>query len=78
LPSYSAKIAMMTSVTFPNVAFNSPPTAIYSGRLGYIVKVVAWIRRLNLTVFIFFITSRPCVKRNLPATLTYINIAERY
>lgn len=78
LPSYSAKIAMMTSVTFPNVAFNSPPTAIYSGRLGYNVKVVAWIRRLNLTVFIFFITSRPCVKRNLPATLTYINIAERY
>lgn len=78
LPSYSAKIAMMTSVTFPNVAFNSPPTAIYSGRLGYIVKVVAWIRRLNLTVFIFFITSRPCVKRNLPVTLTYINIAERY
>jgi hypothetical protein len=77
LPSYSAKIAMMTSVTFPNVAFNSPPTAIYSGRLGYNVKVVAWIRRLNLTVF-FFITSRSCVKRNLPATLTYINIAERY
>lgn len=54
LPSYSAKIAMMTSVTFPNVAFNSPPTAIYSGRLGNNVKVVPWIRRLNLTVFFFF------------------------
>jgi uncharacterized protein YllA (UPF0747 family) len=53
LPSYSAKIAMMTSVTFPNVAFNSPPTAIYWGRLGNNAKVLAWIRRLNLTVFIF-------------------------
>lgn len=62
---------MMTSVTFPNVAFNSPPTAIYPGRLGNNVKVVAWIKKLNLTVFISF-TSRPYVKRNLPATLTYI------
>jgi hypothetical protein len=29
LPSLRAKSAMITSVTLPNVAFNSPPTAIY-------------------------------------------------